>query len=634
MAYITIDFGSSNTGALLNTTSGKEYTPADLIYIHKDDGDHGSTKQPTIFWIKRSLLEKSSVSENDIKVYSSVFYNEDVEFVNFIWCKKQIRKAIPRLLNDREWVCIQYPKMELYKVDNDSPADTIIKSVDGSQFTFKKVLKIFFMVIKKECFHRASMAGLFLAEGDINWGITVPGLAIWNQKAVDVMKEVAHSVFGEKLTLWSEPECAIIGVNLAGRSGIDFVNDRYSLVVDLGGGTADICVMQEKLNPDGSMTFDEVKSTKEGKDSVTSKRVGGNDIDRNFKAFFCRSLVKGCVIEDSPLWLYQKFLAENPMGAMDFDKRWEQLHFEGYVEDDIITFAPGRAYIDWLKTHYPEALKKFDAGELSFNGAELRKFVFEPIFDKIIKSIEENLSVLKQKQMPLDLICFAGGLSQNMVLRERIKSISNKYFPGINFIEASEGATIGAVQRGGNHIAVDEKLVRRMARKTFYVEFAQEFNGDMRALRSSLKAKLLKDYCKRGIWIRDLDMDKKLEEQWGNKCIDYVKGSVDYFSPFCLRFAPVTQKQSFEIIPFNLGNQTAVKINIYSSEKNFVFFKNDDVKYEGEIKYDFGYNWESAELVFDPCSNAVEGTALFYIADEKGNKLKEIEIKNVSKRGV
>lgn len=636
MAYITIDFGSSNSGALLNTASGKEYNPADLIYIHRDDGDGGITKQPTVFWIKRSLLEKSSVSEKDIKVYSTVFYDEDINFVNFIWCKKQIKKALPRIVKNREWVCIQYPKMELYKVDNYSPADTLIKAIDGSQFLFQTVLKIFFMVIKKECLHRASKASLSLDVNDINWGITVPGLAIWNQKAVGVMKKVVNSVFGEKITLWSEPECAIIGVNLSGRSEIDFVENRYSLVVDLGGGTADICVMQENLNSDGTTTFDEVKSTIEGKDSTTSERVGGNDIDRNFKAFFCRNLVKGEMVEDTPLWLYQDFLKENPIGAMAFDEKWQNLHFKGDIEEDIIYFEPGRAYKDWLKIHYPKALKQLDEwGMFSFDGAELREFVFEPVFDKIITSIEENLSVLKQKQITLDAIYFAGGLSLNKLLIKRIKSVSIKYFPYVKFIEASEGSVVGAVQRGGNHIAANkETLVRRMARKTFYVEFAEGFNGDMSALRNSLNAQLLNEYHKRGIRIKDSDIDKKLEEQWGNKCIDYAKGMVLYLSPFCLRFAPVTQKQSFEIAPFNLGNQTAVNVKIYSSEKSFVFFKDDNVKYEGEINYDFGYNWESAELVFDPCSNAVEGVALFYIADGKGNKQKEIEIKNVSKRGI
>lgn len=41
---------------------------------------------------------------------------------------------------------------------------------------------------------------------------------------------------------------------------------------------------------------------------------------------------------------------------------------------------------------------------------------------------------------------------------------------------------------------------------------------------------------------------------------------------------------------------------------------------EGMFEYEFGFNWKAAKLVFDPISNAVEGTALFYLADEKRQK--------------
>lgn len=69
MAYITLDFGSSNSGAVLNTAFGKEYNLSDLIYVHRQDGDAGFTKQPTVFWIKRSLIDKTSITESDIKIF-------------------------------------------------------------------------------------------------------------------------------------------------------------------------------------------------------------------------------------------------------------------------------------------------------------------------------------------------------------------------------------------------------------------------------------------------------------------------------------------------------------------------------------------------------------------------------------
>lgn len=639
MAYITLDFGSSNSGAVLNTAFGKEYNPADLIYVHRQDGDAGFTKQPTVFWIKRDLIEKSSISDSDINVFSCVFHEEEryIENANFIWCQNQIKKLLPKLANNREWVRIQHPKMELYRLGNNSPANTLIRTSDGGQFSLHKILKIFFLVIKKECLHKASEAGLVLTADEINWGITVPGLAIWNQDAVSVMKEVAHAVFGDNLTLWSEPECALIGINLSGGAEINFVKDRYSLVVDLGGGTADICVMQETLNSDGSTTFDEIKSTKEGKDSTTSERAGGNDIDRNFKSFFCENLSKGIEMNDTPIWLYADFLAANPKGAMEFDEKWRQLQFSDEIDEPIVHFNPGRAYKDWLMTHCPAAARKKDEyGEFSFDGDEFRKYVFEPVYSKILESIEENLIVLKNKQINLDLIYFAGGLSLDKKLKKLIKPLAIKFFPYAKFIEASDGSVVGAVQRGGNHIAVNkEKLIRRMSRKTFYTEFVQDFNGNMNDLRDSLKARIRYDYHERfGIWLSEAEINKKLNEQWENKTIDYSDGSVPYYTPLCLRFAPVTQVQSFEIVPHHPGSQTGVTIKVFSSDKNFILFKNENITEEGEFEYDFGFNWKNAQLVFDPNSNAVEGTALFYLADENGKKLREFVIKNVSKRGI
>lgn len=639
MAYITLDFGSSNSGAVLNTAFGKEYNLSDLIYVHRQDGDAGFTKQPTVFWIKRSLIDKTSITESDIKIFSCVFYDEDkyAESANFIWCQNQVKKMLPSLTHNSEWVRVQHPKMELYKTGNATPSQTLIRASDGSQLPLKKILNIFFLVIKKECLHKAEEAGLVLNSDDINWGITVPGLAIWNQSAVTVIKDIAHSVFGEHLTLWSEPECALIGINLSGRAELDFVKDRYSLVVDLGGGTADICVMKETLNSDGTTTFDEIKSTREGKDSTTSERAGGNDIDRNFKSFFCEYLAKDVDMNDTPIWLLTIFLLDNPKGAMEFDEQWRLLQFSDKIEEDIVHFNPGRAYKEWLMTHCPAAAKKRDEyGEFSFNGNELREYVFNPIYGKILKSVEDNLSVLKQKQINLDAIYFAGGLSLDKRLKKLIKTLSSKYFPFARFKETSDGTVVGAIQRGGNHIAANkDTLIRRMSRRTFYTEFVMDYNGNKEELRDSLGGRIRNDYSERfGIWLDDSEIKKKVSDQWNNMVIDYSDASVPYYTPLCLRFAPVTKIQSFNIMPHHPGKQTAVTIKVFSSDQNFILFKNSDIKDEGEFGYDFGYNWESAKLIFDPTSNAVEGTALFYLADENGKKLKEFVIQNVSKRGI
>ncbi len=643
MAYITLDFGSSNSGAVLNT-AGRDYNPSDLIFVHRQDGDAGFTKQPTDFWIKRSLLNQHSVSEHDINIFSCVFYDES-EFknkANFIWCQTQIREALPLFANNKEWVHIVHPKMELYKIGNHNPETTIIKATAGSTYPLQKVLKIFFTVIKKECLRRASEENLILESSEINWGITVPGLAIWNQGAVNVIKDIGHSVFGDNLNLFSEPECALIGINIAGRTELDFVNDRYSLVVDLGGGTADICVMKE-TNEDGVTSFDEIKATLEDKDPTTSKRAGGNDIDRNFRTFFCNYLANGIELNDSPIMLYTEFLQSNPKGAMEFDKKWRSLQFAEEIDNDTIPFNPGRQYMEWLKTHYPTAARKVDEyGEFALNGKELRKCVFQPIYEIILASVEENLSVLKQKGFDLGVVYYAGGLSLDKRLKNQIKALTAKYFPYAKPKETSDGSVVGAIQRGGNHISVNkETLIRRMFRRTYYTDFYTEYLGSKDKMQGEFVNRMRDYYCYNFQIFSPENRKRKtvnneikaiLEEQWANMSVD-SENFVNYLAPLCLRYTPVNKIETYIVHPIHKGNQTKIAVKIFSSDKNCVVFKNKDIINEGEFEYDFGYNWEEAKIVFDPHSNPVEGTAIVYLTDIKGNKLKEMTIKNVSKRG-
>ena len=634
MAYITFDFGSSNSGAILNTAYGKEYNPNELIFVHSQAGDAEFTKQPTKFWIKRSLLEKDTFSEDDIHIYSCVFHEPTLyaSNANFIWCKNQIKDRINILSNDPNWVHIQHPKMELYKKNNRNPSNTIIYASDGTQFSLRKVLKIFFLVIKKECLQKAKEDQLILSENDVNWSITVPGMAIWNQDAVDIIKEVGYSVFGKNLKLWSEPECALIGINISGKANIDFVKDRLSLVVDLGGGTADISVMKESLDDNGSISFQEVNSTKEGNDPTTSKHAGGNDIDNNFKSYFCDFVTKDIEFIDTR---YTNFKKDNPSGDMEFDTEWHKLQFSEAIDEETIYFNPGRFFVKWLQIHYPAAAKKRDEfGYFIFDGKELRDYVFSPIYNIILNSIEENLSILKQNKILLNVVYFAGGLSRDKRLKKRIKDLCKHYYPDVGFKEASEGSVVGAVQRGGNHITVNKELIHRLSRRTFYTSFATKYNGDENELRDILGGRLRSDYYERfGIWLSDEEIYRILDKQWPNLKIDYNDGTVSYLSPLCLRYTPTIKIESILICPVFKGKQKEVLISVYSSDKNYIIIKNEETKYEGEFKYNFGYYWESAKLVFDPTSNAVEGTALFYLTDNDGNKLNEYVIKNVSKYG-
>lgn len=635
MAYITFDFGSSNSGAILNMASGKEYISSELIYVHRQDDMSGFTKQPTVFWINKELLSYSQIEEEDLNIYSCVFYEEEYAYApNFIWCVNQVKNKIEELKKNSDWVCFRHPKMAIYTKGLSKSSSIFIKGSDGNNYELYKVLTIFFSVIKKECLFRARKAGAIVSEYDINWGITVPGLGIWHQEEIQKMRDCVENVFGTNLSLYSEPECALVGINITNNDELDFVENRISLVVDLGGGTADISVVKETKNDDGTITFDEMKATSGEKDATVSEKAGGNDIDNNFYVFFCNSLAKGQNNNDVPIeWLWNDFMQGNPKGAFEFNRNWQLLHYSSAINDDVVYFNPGMEYLRWLGLNYPNIARKSNFGSFSFAHAELYEYVFKPVYDVILKSLKNVLITLKKKNIRLDLVCFAGGLSLDVNLKKEIKNLVANNFKFVQFKEASEGATVGAVQRGGNHVAVNKNtLVRRMARRTYYVEFVLKYTGE-KELREVLRNKMKCCYAELGEPISDADFDKAFANQKNRIYIDYSDDSVTYLRPICLKFAPISQPQRLCTTPYE-DAQTGVTITVYSSIKNLQIFPGgDDLCEEGELNYEFGYAWKEAELVFDPTSNAVEGSALFSLNDSLHNNLKTFEINNVSKRG-
>lgn len=638
MAFTSVDFGSKNTGALINVSNGQEYATSDLIFVHQEDS-LGMTKQPTVFWIHKNLLSISSPKAEDIRIYSCVFY-EDMyaDNPNFIWSRNQIKKKIMEISKDPIWVRFDHPKMEIYRNVNGNLLHKMIKGSDGNEYLLKSVLTIFFTVIRMECIHRAKKADIKLYESEIQWAVTVPGLGIWNQEAVIFVRECAAKAFGENVSIYTEPECALVGSILANNSGMEFVDGRVTIVGDLGGGTSDTTVMREKLNDDGTVSFEELKATPKEKDAVVSEIAGGNDVDRNFYNFFCRSIA-GDDLDDAPaVLLWTDFVKENPKGAFEFEDNWHRLYFSpeiNGIEGNKVAFCPGREYLNWLKRKYPKIAEKNEYGFFIFNKDELHSAVFEPVYQIILKALEEVLVSLCENNITPEMFCFAGGLSLDVNLKAKIKSLVRSYFNYIYFKETSTGATIGAIQRGANHIAVNkETLIRRMARKYYYTELAISYNGDDNELKNNLLGIQQSHYHRLGTWLKEEEFEQAYNEQKANIKIDYGKRKVTYLVPVCLRFAPVTTSQSFIVYPFNYG-QTGVRIYLYSSNRNLQLFPCKDGLYlEGEFNYDFGYQWETAELDFDPASNAVEGQAVFSLCNSSHQKLYKITIDNVSKRGL
>lgn len=642
MYYVTLDFGSTNSGAIINPM-GQDYNVNELIYLHQRVADIHSPKQPTVFWVKRELLEMENIKSDSINIYSCVFHEKEfAENANFIWCRDQIAKKLSEVANDKSWVEIRHPKMSIYKNQNSDFKSLTIDGNRGKSYSLEVVIRLFFMVVHKEAIYRLSKYDNVNAD-DIQWGLTVPGLAIWHQNSTQALREIAEEVFGNNFSMFTEPHSALIGINIANseRLNLDFENGRYSLVVDLGGGTADICVMRESVMEDGTQVFDEEKFTSASHDATLSEKAGGNDIDKSFKVYFSDKLSKLSEGTDESLglpvkWLWNDFARENPIGVYSFEDNWHKLQFSPEINDTQIYFNPGREYLLWLKEKYPSIVDKSNFGEFKFDGEELRSKVFEETYCKIINSIEEILQNAKRKNIALDLVYFAGGLNLDNSLKDRLKKLIRDYAPYTNFKEVGEGLVIGAIQRGGNHLAVNKgKLLRQMARKTFYIEFSTEFNGSESDFKDFLKSDNKFSYQNLDVSVDDEDFETAFSKQKGFMQINYGIGRVNYLTPIYLKFSPINQAQVFKVWP-SVEGQTKLRVRIFSSNENLVLFpESPNLHKVEELEHDFGYEWKNATIVFDPLnSNAIEGSAQFLLKDTNGTTVKECLIKNITQRGL
>lgn len=641
MYYVTLDFGSANSGAIINP-QGQDYNNNELIYLHQRTADIHSTKQPTVFWVKRDLLEIQNIESGSINIYSCVFYEEEfANNANFIWCREQIAAKLHEIANDESWVEIKHPKMSIYRNQNSDFKSLTIEGNRRKSYSLEVVIRLFFMVVRKEAIYRLSKHNIDVNADDIQWGLTVPGLAIWHQNSTQALKEIAKEVFGNNFSMFTEPHSALIGVNTANSNSLnlDFENGRYSLVVDLGGGTADICVMRESIMEDGTQVFDEEKFTSTSHDATLSEKAGGNDIDKNFKVYFSDKLSEGT---DESLgfpinWLWNTFAREEPIGVYSFEDNWHKLQFSPKINETKIYFDPGREYKLWLRRNYPSIADKSDFGEFEFDGQELRDKVFQETYRKIINSTEEILQNTQKKNIELDLVYFAGGLSLDRNLKDRLKALVKSYAPFANFKEVGEGLAIGAIQRGGNHLAVNKgKLLRQMARKTFYAAFSAKFNGSKSDFKEFLKADNRFQYYKLGIWVDDGDFEKAFSNQEVLMQIDYGIGRVSYLTPICLRFSPISQAQVFDVSPIFEG-QTKLLVRVFSSNENLILFpvESPNLHKVEEFEHEFGYEWKNATIVFDPLSsNAAEGSVQFLLKDANGTIVKKCIIKNITQRGL
>ncbi|XP_052089282.1 heat shock 70 kDa protein 12A-like [Mytilus californianus] len=367
-----------------------------------------------------------------------------------------------------EYFFFQRFKMQLYK-NKDIKGEMIIEDVTGKPLTAMKVFAKSIEALMQHLFDIFDQRGKEIKKTDIRWVLTVP--AIWSDAAKQfIWKSAELTGFpNNQLLIALEPEAASLYCQdlpierLQGaEKGYCMTEDgtRY-MVVDIGGGTADITIHQ-KLS----------KGNLKEICRASGGDCGGISVDNSFYQIFIKLL-------GAPLLNIMK--REDPSAHLDIFRELEAIkRTVDKTNQDKVTMAIPRAILDDIcKTHlhedfaavieaspYKDRMKvRYDKLRIE---TDLIKNLFKEASQKIIQRIDEALN--DKNAGFVSVILLVGGFSDCKIIQDEIKA----KFPKMRVIvpeEAGLAVLKGAVLFGHR----PEQIVSRIARYTYGVQYRPRF---------------------------------------------------------------------------------------------------------------------------------------------------------------
>lgn len=469
LSAIAIDFGSSNSGAarIDKIKDGK------LVYSTPEfcHSDGHYAKVPTWYWISPELLQRAitnytALKDQDFRILSRNF--QATANPNIVWGTDFFTQDGPgniKRLASQGWVEFKYFKMMIY-------LDVSYK-FDGKEYPIELVVKMFLRILKIECLAREERAhGRKVDASEVQWGITIP--SIWTSKNKQLMTRVCTEVFGSHIRILSEPEGPVISERIhAGSGSLRLKKGTKSLVIDIGGGTTDICLLEDTDGCEDTK-FRQLAST-------DGLGIGGNIIDKDFRHylvdFFSRGLTDDSGVSYDSMDEAQRFatlyteFTKDPVNSLIMEKAW--LLFKHGV---TIEYGVPTQYVQWLRKngHNKVATKiaEFKAGDISFDPDEFHQHVYKPTFDKIFGCVEtfvnNNLNHLRPTGAAVNIV-FAGGLSLMLSLRDGVVSVVNRCVgrPLPYNMSNTPLLASGSIMDGASYILLYRKAVSRNA--PFYI---------------------------------------------------------------------------------------------------------------------------------------------------------------------
>ncbi len=585
IAAIAVDFGSTNSGCCLvsdhNDDGSLKYSSPTFIH---STGDYA--KDATWFYISRAFLDRliadfDAVPDSDFHIASRTIQSENP---NIVWGKEAI-KNYKSLIGSDDFVGFERFKMMLYH-GNDTYA--------ALDFPLISIIKIFLRVLKIECLARVS--GLVerpVEASEIKWGLTIP--TIWTDDNKRVMVRIAREVFTPQAHILSEPEGPLVWslYNIAADGKVGFKEGRTSLVVDLGGGTTDICLLREanhgtEDNPDWCA---EMVVNSDG------SAAGGNDIDEAFYLYMLRDLTRDLKTDAGVAYdslsdfdLREAILTPyfaNIDNRILMEDAWLRIKNSRDIHSlPSVPFSFEASLRRWLLDNGHKAAAA-RLGEYLMDGCQYTtddfiKKVFNPTFDNIVAKVKEILADAKTKTR-IDRVVFAGGLSCNFLIKSRLQTAVYDVLGQDYDVQISDMGSLragGAISAGAAYQLVHKDFVQHLALRNFYYDISS----------SSPVDDLINAYAQRGV-----AMTAEMVKAGIEKEAEYKRAPWNFKtgrSSHVLLFPIAIKGQLIEKYTHEANtssDQRRVSLEFFSSDSDFVFYsnqKNPKLRKEAEVIFE------------------------------------------------
>ncbi|XP_052218754.1 heat shock 70 kDa protein 12A-like [Dreissena polymorpha] len=341
-----------------------------------------------------------------LKTPTSVLLNEYDEFDSFGFDAEDKYSSLAEEEKHHGWRLFRRFKMVLHNQRISRSAT--VEDLEGEPFPAKPIFTMSLKYLLQHLLDALSMRTIGTRETDIKYIITVP--AIWGVAAKQFMREAAieAGIDGDRLKLALEPEAAAVCCEALGHT---LVGHKF-MVVDLGGGTADISVHEKQS--DGSLKNIHAPS---------GGPWGGIYVDANFIEFMAELFGTMAInaLQSKDMYDYFDMIR-------DFEVKKRKFEFDSQSD---ITFRIPIILKEISEEQCHQSLserlaslkygrKVFTRGrdKLGVNSSIIQNWFTEPVS----KTVNHISRVLKEQRMKdVGLIVLVGGFADSPYVQQRFR---------------------------------------------------------------------------------------------------------------------------------------------------------------------------------------------------------------------